>query len=123
MPGLDLSRLYYTEMVRPLLGAEFPGLAHSAALIGWGSEVLGFDSPRSTDHNWGPRLQIFLSDDAADDAARVEELLAARLPDGFRGYPTSFSASTDAGMQPRAHWVTITGLRSWLTGTLGFDPA
>jgi len=122
MPGLDLSRLYYTEVVRPLLETEFPGLAHSAALIGWGSEVLGFDSPRSTDHNWGPRLQIFLADDAVGQAGPVSDLLAARLPAEFRGYPTAFTES-GAGPGSSAHWVTVAGLRSWLTGALGFDPA
>ncbi len=123
IPGLELARLFYTEAVRPVLDAECPGLAHSAALIGWGSEVLGFDSPRSTDHNWGPRLQIFLADEAVGEAGRVSELLARRLPAEFRGYPVSFPASVDEGMQARAHWVTVAGLRSWLTDALGFDPA
>jgi hypothetical protein len=36
--------------VRPVLDAHFPGLAHSAALIGDGSDVLGFDTPVSRDH-------------------------------------------------------------------------
>jgi hypothetical protein len=121
MPGLELSRLYYTEAVRPLLDNEYPGLAHSAALIGWGSEVLGFDSPRSTDHNWGPRLQIFLAGDAADEAERVSDMLAAMLPAEFRGYPTVFPAA-DAGSRPSAHWVTVAGLRTWLRGVLSFDP-
>jgi hypothetical protein len=67
--GLELATLYYAEAVRPLLDEEFPTLRHTAALIGPGSEVLGFDSARSTDHNWGPRLQLFLSD--ADDVAGV----------------------------------------------------
>jgi hypothetical protein len=122
IPGLDLARLYYAEVVRPLLDNECPGLGHSAALIGRGSEVLGFDSPRSADHDWGPRLQIFLADDDADQAGLVSDMLAARLPAEFRGYPTAFPAS---GTAPRstAHWVTVTGLRAWLTGTLGFDPA
>jgi hypothetical protein len=122
LPGLDLARLYYTGVVRPLLDSECPGLAHSAALIGWGSEVLGFDSPRSTDHNWGPRLQIFLGDDDADHTGLVSDMLAARLPAKFRGYPTAFPAS-DSACPSSAHWVTVAGLRSWLTGTLGFDPA
>jgi hypothetical protein len=80
MPGLDLARLFYAEVVRPLLDTEFPGLAHSASPIGWGSEVLGFDSPRSTDHNWVPRLQIFLADDAVDQSGRVRDMLTAKLP-------------------------------------------
>ncbi len=41
LPGVDLARLFYTEVVGPLLETECPGLAYSAALIGWGSEVLG----------------------------------------------------------------------------------
>jgi hypothetical protein len=122
IPGVDLARLYYAEVVRPLLDTEFPGLAHSAALVGWGSEVLGFDSSRSTDHNWGPRLQIFLADDAADQAVRVSDLLTARLPAEFRGYPTAFPAS-DIASPSSTHWVTVAGLHSWLTGKLGFDPA
>jgi Domain of unknown function (DUF4037) len=120
--GLNLASLYYAEAVRPLLDAEFPGLAHSAALIGWGSEVLGFDTTRSTDHNWGPRLQIFLGGDAAEQATTVTRMLAARLPAEFRGYPTAFPAS-GAECEPPRHWVTVAGLRSWMIGVLGFDPA
>jgi len=49
--GTALAARYYGEVVWPLLDRHAPGLPHAAALIGWGSEVLGFDSPRSTDHN------------------------------------------------------------------------
>lgn len=42
VPGLELSRSFYEEVVRPLLDDAFPGLVHSAALLGPGSEVLGF---------------------------------------------------------------------------------
>lgn len=46
IPGRELSRLFYREQVRPLLDASWPGLAHTAALIGPGSDVLGFDTAR-----------------------------------------------------------------------------
>jgi hypothetical protein len=72
LPGLDLSRLYYAEVIRPLLDAEFGRLAHSAALLGPGSEVLGLDSERSTDHDWGPRCLIFLPDVTPARAAGAE---------------------------------------------------
>ncbi len=122
IPGVELARLFYAEVVGPLLETECPGLAYSAALIGWGSEVLGFDSPRSTDHNWGPRLQVFLADDAVGThTGRVAELLAGRLPAEFRGYPTVF-ATSGARAESAGHWVAVAGLRSWLAGTLGFDP-
>lgn len=119
LPGLELSSLLYAEQVGPLLDAAFPGLAHSAGLIGPGSDVLGFDTARSTDHDWGPRLQVFLADPAP--AAEVSSMLAARLPERFRGYPTVFPAS---GADPAAatHWVEVAGLRDWLAGKLGFDP-
>src|SRR5919199_6092473 len=51
--GLQLSGFFYGEAVGPILSTRFPGIEHSAALIGPGSEVLGYDSARSTDHEWG----------------------------------------------------------------------
>lgn len=120
-PGLELARRYYAEVVRPLLDQEFPGLRHSAGLIGWGSDVLGFDSPRSTDHNWGPRCQVFL--DAADTglATPINEMLTRRLPGTFLGWPTAFPDTIVPGSPPR-HWVELAGLGTWLTAALGFDP-
>ena len=64
VPGLELCEAFYREAVRPILDAGFPGLTHAAALIGDGSDVLGYDTPVSRDHQWGPRLILFLS--AAD---------------------------------------------------------
>ncbi len=68
MPGLELSRLFYTETVAPILAKGFPGLAHSAGLLGTGSEVLGLDTVRSTDHWWAPRVTLFVrSEDYAPE--------------------------------------------------------
>jgi Domain of unknown function (DUF4037) len=122
IPGLELARLYYAEVVRPLLDTHMPGLVHTAALIGPGSEVLGFDTPRSTDHDWGPRLQLFLPDETADAAAQVGELLTTQLPAGFRGYPTVFAQSGARPGRRPSHHVLVAGMRSWLTGWLHFDP-
>jgi Domain of unknown function (DUF4037) len=121
MPGLDLARRYYSEVVRPLIDAHAPGLRHSAALIGWGSEVLGFDSPRSTDHNWGPRCQVFVGSPDAGRVAELTAILAAELPVSFLGRPTRFADVTAAGT-PLRHWVEVGELGGWLTGRLGFDP-
>src|SRR5574339_562398 len=54
IPGRELCERFYREAVRPILRASFPRLKHSAALIGPGSEVLGFDDELSTDHHWEP---------------------------------------------------------------------
>src|SRR5690606_15704554 len=72
VPGRTLNRRFYWSVVRPLLDQAYPHLAHSAALIGYGSDVLGVDTPMSTDHNWGPRFQLFLS--PADYTQHAAEL-------------------------------------------------
>lgn len=58
--GLQLSELFFEESVRPILVLHFPDLIYSAALPGRGSEVMGFETPQSMDHNWGPGLMLFL---------------------------------------------------------------
>lgn len=122
VPGLRLAREFYATVVRPLLAERFPRLPHAAALLGPGSEVLGFDSQRSTDHDWGPRLQVFLGDsDASRYAAPVTATLASRLPASFRGYPVAFPVTRESGGSAR-HRVQVTGLGPWLTALLGFDP-
>ena len=120
-PGAELARRYYTEVVRPLLDRYAPELAHSAALIGWGSEVMGFDSPRSTDHNWGPRCQIFVGARDADRPAGLMAMLADKLPAAFLGWPVRFPDVTAASPAP-VHWVQVAELGDWLTGRLGFEP-
>jgi hypothetical protein len=125
VPGLLLSRAFYTEAVRPLL----TDVRHSAARIGSGSEVLGFDTPRSADHEWGPRLEVFLS---PADAGRIPELdrrLAERLPRTFHGWPTHFEpvegdhvghmAPTDGLVRHRVGIATVDG---WWHERLGVDP-
>jgi hypothetical protein len=92
IPGLILNRRFYWEVVRPLLDQHLPQLVHSAALIGYGSDVLGLDTEMSTDHNWGPRVQIYLSEeDFATHETRLDELLSENLPAAFAGYPVNFS--------------------------------
>jgi hypothetical protein len=121
-PGLRLAGEFYGQVVRPLLDQACPGLAYAAALVGPGSEVLGFDTERSTDHDWGPRLLLFLGDaDAERQAAAAEEVLAERLPSAFGGYPVAFGVTRRPG-RPARHRVEVTGLGSWLRGQLGFDP-
>jgi Domain of unknown function (DUF4037) len=121
IPGLQLAAEYYAEVVRPLLDQAYPGLAYSAALLGWGSEVLGFDSQRSTDHNWGPRLQVFLGDGGGPGSGEISAMLARQIPAAFRGHRTAFPGSQDPSGTAR-HWVEVHPLRSWLEGQLGFDP-
>lgn len=91
MQGIALSRRFYRDVVRPWLDAAAPGLRHSAGLIDYGSELLGFDDETSKDHNWGPRVQIFLS--PQDFSTHAEELVGAFLaaaPQYFLGEPLGY---------------------------------
>jgi hypothetical protein len=128
MPGLSLCRLFYLEAVRPLLDRTYPDLLYAAARIGPGSEVLGFDSERSVDHDWGPRLELFLSaDDVISHGADISALLATRLPKQIVGWPTNFEPPGArvqvmvATTGPVAHRVHITDVTNWSTGQFGFD--
>ncbi len=92
-PGLALARAFYHEAVMPILAGHFPNLAYSAALLGSGSEALGYDDAISTDHHWGPRLLLFLHEgDHRRVASQLHARLADNLPYSFMGYPTNFSA-------------------------------
>jgi hypothetical protein len=121
LPGLQLAREFYAAVVRPLLDEDFPQVRYAAALLGPGSEVAGFDSQRSVDHDWGPRLQVFLDDRDTAWAEAVAEMLTSRLPASFLGYPVAFPVTREPGGLAR-HRVEVTGLGAWLTGRLGFDP-
>jgi hypothetical protein len=94
IPGMELSHRFYGEVVKPLVEQEFRGLAYTAGLIDYGSDVLGFDTEVSIDHQWGPRLSLFLKlDDIADVGPRLDKMLGARLPAEFLGFSTNFSGT------------------------------
>ncbi|MBL8127923.1 MAG: hypothetical protein JNM64_09830, partial [Chloroflexia bacterium] len=81
IPGVTLCGRFHEEAVRPILAEAFPALTYSAALIGSGSEVPGYDTARSTDHEWGPRLLLFVDEQAyADVAEPMHAALSLRLP-------------------------------------------
>jgi len=91
MQGIELSRRFYIDIVQPWLDDTAPGLRHAAALIGSGSELLGFDDETSKDHNWGPRVQIILSPDDFDTHAhRLIAEFSAAAPARFLGEPIAW---------------------------------
>ena len=119
VPGIELSGRYYHDAVRPVLDSRFPGLRHSAALLGRGSEVLGFDDETSTDHDWGPRVLLFLTD--ADEEHRGAEIRAAlqqALPSRFAERPAAYELHAVRSYLVEQLEVDIDGVigpRDWLT--------
>ncbi|PSK90508.1 uncharacterized protein DUF4037 [Murinocardiopsis flavida] len=128
IPGARLCGLFFREAVRPVLAAAFPGLRYSAARIGEGSDVLGFDSARSTDHDWGPRVHLFLDPEVArTQGPAISAVLDRRLPERFRGWPVRYTRhedGTDAAAADGAgeHRVAVTDPGSFLRARLGVDP-
>lgn len=125
VPGLILARRFHDEVVAPLLARRLPGLRYAAGLLDGGSELFGLDTPRSTDHDWGPRTQVFVA-----DAARVPEVRAvldAELPGEFLGWPARFAGGPTVRLgvvraDGDRHGVSVDELGAWLRGRLGVDP-
>jgi len=131
--GLDLSEYFYIEAVKPIVEGHFPNLPYSAALIGDGSDVLGFDTIQSTDHDWGPRLLLFLDDaELMTYREKIDQVLRQELPAEIHGYTTNFAIYYDEpfdttymsqveGAQIN-HQVDILSLQAFLKEVLNFDP-
>jgi hypothetical protein len=119
VPGAELSRRWYDDVVQPTLSARFPDLRHSAALLGRGSEVLGFDDEMSTDHDWKPRVLVFLDEeDEPRYGVEVREALRRDLPPTFAGHPIGYEVHTVRGYVRRELELDIAREiepRDWLT--------
>lgn len=128
--GKTLSEQFFREIVFDILSKEFPGLNYAAGLMGHGSEVLGFDTERSTDHDWGPRVMIFLREGDMDLAEEIMPAMTRHLPKTFKGYPTQFR-QVGEGVQVMAeqdpegslnHRVEVYGLHGFFEDYLGISP-
>jgi hypothetical protein len=132
IPGIELSRSFFADAVKPLIETSLPDLRYGAALLGSGSEVLGFDTPMSADHNWGPRVDLFLRQTDVDTYRQtLDDVFRTGLPRVFRGYPTSFTDADpndnntrlpeqrDSG--PVRHQIAILSSEQFVRDYLGFD--
>ncbi|KAH8901326.1 hypothetical protein GQ53DRAFT_740324 [Thozetella sp. PMI_491] len=129
IPGLELNRRFFEEAVRPILSNEFPDLVYSAGLLGPGSEVLGFDTEMSMDHDWGVRVFIFIREEDSAKGEVIVQLLSNKLPDTFLGFPVSHPDAHPfwlRGMQrelegPIKHHVVVLPVREFLRVQIGHD--
>ena len=129
--GIDLSESFYNDAAKPILETRFPHLQYSAGILGWSSEVLGYDDLTSTDHNWGPRFQLFLSkQDYISYADLISNAFSEKLPLEFRGYPTNFGISVQGDQRamerivtgPVAHKIDIHTVEDYFERYLGLTP-
>jgi hypothetical protein len=119
--GIGLSQRFYESLVAPLFKEQFPDLPYCACRIGWGSEVLGYDTKLSADHDYGPCVQIFLAEDSFPSMAEaVMHRFDEGLPSTFEGWPVRFSrnvrppkACPELGLLGSDHGVEIYTLSAW----------
>lgn len=91
-PGRELCRDYFFEVAKPILDSDFPDLCYTAGLLGYGSDVLGYDDEVSRDHMWGPRFYLFLRVEDMPREQEIRRVFARRLPYLYKGYSVNFSA-------------------------------
>lgn len=133
IPGLDLAQGFFEDLVHPMLDTHMPDLSYSAGVLGGGSDVLGFDTEMSADHDWGPRVMLFLRPAGFDRYVQLIRALAMKhLPLTYRDYPLRIYAHdvrdpgvrsrqrpNDLGLEPR---IEIYTLRDYFARQLGVDP-
>jgi hypothetical protein len=120
--GLELNKGFYIEVIKPLLNKKYPDLLYSAALLGYGSDVLGFDTETSMDHNWGPRLQLFIND--GNLISELNNYLSSELPFQYRNFSINFSKPGYDGTirmeftdkKPINHLIEIATFEDYLKG-------
>ena len=99
--GMDLCEGFFNEYAKPIIEKHFPALKYSAGLIGYGSDVLGYDDAVSTDHMWGPRFYLFLSEADISKKNDIINALSDNLPYTYKGYSVNFTEPdpNDCGVQ------------------------
>ena len=116
-----------------MLEAHLPDMRYSAAVLAGGSDVLGFDTQMSMDHDWGPRVMLFLErEDFETRPQAIRALAIEHLPLAYKGYPLRIYAHegrdigarlrqrpNDPGLEPRIEIYTI---HDFFQKQLGVDP-
>ena len=115
MKGLELSRRYYEEVCRPAIERHFGRTLEKMAfgLAGDGSECYGFDDEISRDHDFGPRIMIWiLSSDYTEFGIELQKVFR-NLPKKFLGYD---GVNTSQYGKGREGVFTINGFYKQFTG-------
>ena len=113
MKGLELAREFYRDTARAAIAEEFPDYAARIAvgLAGPGSECFGYDDAISQDHDFVPRLCLWLTE---EDAKEIGGKLQAR----YEAWTASFAAVTEQA-RDRSGVISIPDYYRRFTGCPG----
>jgi hypothetical protein len=97
--GIELNRGFFDDIVKPIVETEFPDLRYSAALVDYGSDVLGYDTKVSIDHGWGPRCRIFIMEEYEKSFDSIKDkltkVLLEKLPLKYKGFSAKYTKPSD----------------------------
>lgn len=113
MDGRQLAAELWAEVVHPIvrsLNTSIPTDSFGAALLGPGSEVLGFDDERSRDHDFGPRVLVLVARAGRASIPVLEDLLDRLLPERFHGFPVRYPTTIDPVARHRVQVTTVDDL-------------
>ena len=116
MKGMELAERLYREKVAPAIEAEFPDAAPRIAvgLAGPGSECFGYDDAISQDHDFTPRLCLWLTEADA-------EAFGARLQERYAVWTAEFAPVAESA-RDRSGVISIPDYYRRFTGCPGVPP-
>ena len=118
MKGLELSRRFWNELLRPAVEQQAPELMDrlAAGLCGAGSDCLGYDDEVSRDHAFAAGCMVFVSENEDRESVYRLSSIYDRLPREFLGVPTEHRSRQGDG---RCGVKTVEGFFRPLTGSDG----
>jgi len=132
--GLELCEGFFFDIAKPILDWHLPDLIYTAGLIGYGSDVLGYDDEVSTDHMWGPRFYLFIKEEDLPRKPYIMNVFGSELPYTYKGYSVNFSEpdpndngvrhpeiKTEGPVSPLIFIQTFEDFLSGYLGTAGLD--
>lgn len=113
--GLELAKAYYENCCKPMLEKQFPEYVEKIAvgLVGQGSDCFGYDDVFSRDHDWGPDVCLWITDETSAVIGEALKQAYERLPVSFQG----FERSTTPMGQGRRGVMTIASFYKSLLNT------
>jgi hypothetical protein len=79
--------MLFEQEIQPIVEERFQDLKYAAATLGMCLEILGLDDEVSMDHEWGPRVTIFLSEKShIRYAEQMMTVFRKSLPQKYKGF-------------------------------------
>ncbi|MFN8456412.1 MAG: hypothetical protein U0401_17380 [Anaerolineae bacterium] len=100
---IDISRQFFTQVVKPILEEHFPEETQQIAcgVFGYGSEALRLDDDYSRDHHWGLRIDALMPDEIFQHKREeMMQVISRHLPATFQVIPCE-KGMAGAGLAPR----------------------